>query len=191
MKNVNKNQEQTGFTLIELLVSISIFIIISLIGADYLVQGYRSINIEAQNSDNAKKIRRAMDIMIDEIRGANSSERGDYALAKISSNDIIFYNNVTGDAKRERVRFYFQGNNLVKEIISPDLFNNYNTTPATSTLAYDIYPEEAFYYYNQNNETTTLISDVRMIKIMLKSLNYNSTSFILESSVNLRNLKSN
>jgi prepilin-type N-terminal cleavage/methylation domain-containing protein len=185
-----------GFTLVELLIAISIFIAVSLIGADYVINSFKTINQDFQQSEGIKTLRRSMEIMINEIRGANSSERGDYALAKINPSEIIFYNDVSGDDKRESVRYYLSDNDLIREIIFADAQNEYNALPVISVLAHNISSEDIFTYYDQNGQLTSLINNVSLVKINLSLLTVDSRSGLnrtlsLESSVSLRNLKIN
>lgn len=95
-----------AFTLVETLVVIAIFALImgALSGAIlmlYKVHGYtweQSIAID--------EARRGIEIMIKEIRAARTGDDGSYPIEKAEDKEFVFYSDIDGDGKTERVRYF-------------------------------------------------------------------------------------
>jgi prepilin-type N-terminal cleavage/methylation domain-containing protein len=185
-----------GFTLIELLISISIMILVMAMGYEFIRQGYKAITFNSEQEDAVAVGRRAMNIITKEIRGANTSQQGDYPLAQIESQDVIFYSDVDNDNAMEKIRYFRDNSILVKVITEPGPSNDYMTTPATTTLSLYLNNQEEpiFEYFDSNNVETSVINDIRLIRITLR-INVTPwrapNDYYLETDVSFRNLKSN
>jgi type II secretory pathway pseudopilin PulG len=98
-----------SFTLIETLVVIAIFTIS--LGAVFgsILMLYRTHGYIWEQSQAIEEARRGIEIMVKEIRGARSGEDGSYSIVLAGDKEFTFFNDIDGDGKTERVR-YFLGN---------------------------------------------------------------------------------
>ncbi len=185
-----------GFTLIELLVAMSVFIVIAIISGEFIIMGFRSTTFEAEQETAVRNARRGMEIMVKEIRGANNSERGDYPLATIEEDNLVYYSDVNDDGYMEKVRYFLDGSSLKKIVTLPGTDKNYNSQEATTTISKYVtnQNERIFTYRDSNYAETNNINDVRLINIKLK-INVTPervpSDYDIETDVNLRNLKDN
>ncbi len=191
MKKNNK-----GFTLVEMLTVIFILGIIGTIFLHFVIMGFKSTRFESEQSEAVKQARDVMDIMKKEIRGANSSVRGDYTLSLINSDEFEFYSDINDDDVYEKVHYYADGTQMIKEVTQPGDLNDYSGTSTESVIAEYVnnQVEPIFTYYDSNYAETIDIDEVRLINIRFK---INVTPEIapadvyVETDVTLRNLKSN
>ncbi len=192
----NFTKQNKGFTLIEVLVVISIMLIATYISMDYLSLAFKTVRFSDEQSTAVQVARNTMEIIVKEIRGANTSEQGDYTLAAINDDDLAFYSDVDNDDVFEKVRYLVSSTTLLRIITEPGPSNDYSIEGATSTIAqYLNNGEDAiFEYYDENNTETAAINTVRLIRIILK-INVTPTiapnDIFVISDVNLRNLKDN
>jgi len=95
-----------GFTLIETLVAIAVFVIAlgAVFGAVVII--YRFHGYTWQQSSAIEEARRGIEIMIKEIRAAKPGDDGSYSIVKAEDKEFIFFSDITGDGKTERVRYF-------------------------------------------------------------------------------------
>jgi type II secretory pathway pseudopilin PulG len=95
-----------SFTLIETLVVIGIFTLIlgALFGS--VVMLYRTYGYTWQQSLAIDEARRGIETMVKEIRGARTGDNGAFAIEKAEDKEFIFYSDIDGDGKTERVRYF-------------------------------------------------------------------------------------
>lgn len=107
---------RNGFVLAELLVAIAILAFI-MTGVGTLTTNIfklRGYNSEAMTEID--ELRRFMKTFVAELRSAETSDNGSYAIGAAASTSITFYNDVNGDGKREQVRYYVSGTTLKKGV---------------------------------------------------------------------------
>jgi prepilin-type N-terminal cleavage/methylation domain-containing protein len=185
-----------GFSLIEILVAISILTLVITIGSDFIITGFRATTFNSEQDTAVQQARRAMEIITKEIRGANSSELGDYPLSLTEANDFIFYSDTDDDGQTEKIRYFLNGIVIMCVITEPDAANSYNHAGATSTVATYLNngAMPIFTYYDNDYNQTSIINNIRLINIKLQ-VNVTPArapnDYYLESDVNLRNLKDN
>ncbi|MFH1838319.1 MAG: prepilin-type N-terminal cleavage/methylation domain-containing protein [Candidatus Kuenenbacteria bacterium] len=200
------NQTKKGFTIIEISVAIGIFAIIIVILMDFIVQSYKSWQETTQIIEAQKNAQGAIQIMIKELRNiAEASETGSFPLEDAQNQSIIFYSDIDSNSRIEKVR-YFIGNNEFKKGATSPSGNPIEYNPANekiTTIAKYISNgnDPIFYYYDENYNGTGSsltnpinVTKAKLIKILLKvNVNPNRppSDFVLESQVNLRNLKEN
>lgn len=95
-----------GFTLIEVIVTISIFTIVLIAISSLVTTMYRTHGYAFQQSIAIEEARRGVDTMQKEIRRARQGEDGSYPIEKASEKEFIFYSDIDGDGKTERVRYF-------------------------------------------------------------------------------------
>jgi prepilin-type N-terminal cleavage/methylation domain-containing protein len=203
--NETAEQKQSGFTLIEMVVVIALFSLISY-GLLALVSGILTNSSQQgsllANNDSARRV--AFGLMR-ELRNAQTSATGGYALASAADQSIIFYS-YTGSTV-DRIRYYISGGKLYKGVTKPsgspavyDLATETNTVVqndvanGTNTL---------FYYYDgsyngvTNNPLSSPVSvtDVKLVKINLmiykRGRAGSTATYTVTASGAIRNLKTN
>lgn len=190
MKN---NTKKYAFTLIEILVAMAICSIIILIFNQFLITGFKSTTFNMEQEEAISEARNGLDVITKEIRGANSSENGSYAISEISTNTFAFYNDINKDGRREKIKYYLDGYDLKKVVTLSGEDNNYTSTSTTSVLSKYINNRgvSIFKYYDNSNTETLLIDRIKRISI---ELYVNVTpqrapdDYILETDVTFRNL---
>ena len=191
-----KKNKSAGFTLIEILTAMTIFTVMVAIGADFIIISYKATTFEAEQETAVRGARDAMDIITKEIRGANSSEQGDYPLAIVDDNNLVFYSDTDDDGQMEKISYYLDGSQLLKSITEPGAANDYSGAGATTTIASYVNNQEQpiFIYFDNNHNNTDIINQIRLIQITLL-INVTPArapnDYSLETAVNLRNLKDN
>ncbi|MCX6764921.1 MAG: prepilin-type N-terminal cleavage/methylation domain-containing protein [Candidatus Nealsonbacteria bacterium] len=97
---------EKGFTLLETLIAISIFSIIFGAVAAGIVFFYSSYGYALNQTLASSDARMSIARMEREIRSAAPSEDGAYILEKAADKELIFYSDIDGDGKTERVRYF-------------------------------------------------------------------------------------
>jgi len=95
-----------SFTLIETLVVIAIFTLIMGALAGSIVMLYRTYGYTWEQSIAIDEARRGIEIMVKEIRGASTGDDGSYPIEKAGDKEFIFYSDIDGDGKVEKVRYF-------------------------------------------------------------------------------------
>lgn len=185
-----------GFTLAEILAVISIILIITAISTDFLVKAFRSSRFISEQDQAVTNARRAINIIKKEIRGANSSDRGDYPLNLIDNDEFIFFSDINSNGVTDKVRYFVNGTNLIKEVTQPGALNDYSGDSESQIISQFMNnaEEDIFVYFDRNYNETSLINEVRLIKVILKinvTPNISPNDYYVETDVTLRNLKDN
>jgi len=190
MKNIFSTK---AFTLIEILVAMFVCSIIVLIFNQFLLSGFKATTFNTEQETAIENARNSLNTMMQEIRGANSSDKGDYAISQISTNTFVFYNDINKDGKTEKIKYYLDGTNLNKAITSPGTDNNYTGSATTSTLAQYVNNkgDAIFRYYDNTSSETATINRIKLISINLK-INVTPSrapdDYTLQTDVTFRNL---
>jgi prepilin-type N-terminal cleavage/methylation domain-containing protein len=193
--------QEKGITLLEILVAITIFSIASLAVFLFINQGLKAQNFSFEQSLAISEARRGVDIMVKELREAQSADSGAYAIEKADANELIFFSDIDKDDQTERIHFWLSGTDFKKGVIQP------TATPATypalnesvETLSRYVRNTSTpvFTYYNFNIQSQPLATpvdpkNVRYAGIYLR-INVNPLiapqDFDLTSNVHLRNLQ--
>lgn len=196
MLNKLKKYRSDAFTLIEIFIVIFVFFIIVVISNQFLIAGFKSITFNDEQEIAIEHARDAMEDLTKTIRGANYSQRGDYVLGLINPQEIEFYADIDSDYQMEKIRYFVDGASLIKVVFEPGVLNTYNATSSNVIVADYVNntSEPIFVYYDSNRNITDIINEVRSIGVNLK-INVTPSrapnDYILESDVQLRNLKDN
>lgn len=190
-----------GFTFIETIVTIAVFALIIGVISSFIVLGYRTQDYTWQQSQAIDEAQRGVEMMVKEIRSAREGEDGSYILEKADDYEFIFYSDIDKDGNSERVRYFLDETNFKKGI----------TEPAGWPIQYPAEQEEItilsesvrnqppiFHYYDgDGQEITELPARSKDTKLMRLYLVINidpdrpPQDFVLESAVQIRNLKTN
>lgn len=196
-----------GLSLIEAIVAIGIFIIIVVSWNIIVIQSYRTTSFGDDQQTAIREAREAIAVMVQEIREMSTAENGAYALEQADDNEIIFYSDVDSDVLTERIRYFLNGTQLQKGITEPsgDPLEYVTSTEIITTVADYVYNQSnnIFTYYDgtypYSTSTNPLPAPARLISTKLihvqlfitVDLNKAPETFVVESDVQLRNLKTN
>lgn len=189
-----------AFTLIETLVTIFVFALAMGAVFGLVTLGYRTQSYTFQQSTAINEARRGIEIMVREIREARGGDDGSYIIEKAEDFEFIFYSDIDKDNAVERVRYFIEGTNFKKGVIDPSGW----------PIKYDLNEEKLFilsqyvqnqppifkYYDSQGIELSppARLKDTKLMKVYLVinvDPNRPPQDFVLESSVQIRNLKTN
>lgn len=95
-----------GFTLIETLVVIAIFSLMMTAIAGSIIILYRTYGYTWEQSIAIDEARRGIETLVKEIRTARIADDGSYPIEKAGDKEFIFYSDIDGDGKVERVRYF-------------------------------------------------------------------------------------
>jgi prepilin-type N-terminal cleavage/methylation domain-containing protein len=190
------SDKNTGFTIIEILIAVSIAVILSVVVNRFIVQGYKSITFTTEQEEAVEQARNALDIMITEIRSANSSEQGAYTLLTIENQNFVYYSDIDSDGETERVRYFLEESELKKVVVEAGESRDYSGAGTTSTIASYVNNQESsiFVYYDADYLEVDAINDIRLVNIQLKinvTPQIAPNDYWARTDVNLRNLKDN
>ena len=192
MKMFNKN----GFSLIEVLISVLIASVLMMVVNRFIIESYRSITFVSEQEEAIEQARDAIDIMITEIRSANSSEQGAYALLVTGEQNFIYYSDIDADGETEQVRYFLEESELKKVVTEPGMLMDYSGAGSTSTIANYMNTQEEviFTYYDSSYSEVSTINDIRLVNIQLKinvTPEIAPNDYWARTDVHLRNLKDN
>ncbi len=117
---------QASFTLIETLIAIFVFLLLFGGISAAIFNLYQTHTFQWQQSLAIAQAKRGVELMVKEIRGAREGENGAYPIEKAGDKEFIFYSDVDGDGKTEKVRYFLgeiQTETLVKECRSSQDYN--------------------------------------------------------------------
>jgi len=202
----NNLRLQFGMTLVEMLVSVALIIIVMGGAAGFVIGLYRAYYYTFEQSQAVNEALIGVETMTKEIREAVSGNDGSYIIEKADDFEFIFYSDIDGDSLVERVRYFLDGSNFTKEVIRPvGMPLHYITNPSDpsylksttflSTHVRNLPP--IFRYFDGNLQELPSPARLKDTKIMRVNLVVNIQpdrlpgDFVLESEVQLRNLKTN
>lgn len=195
-----------GFTLIETIVVILIFSLAMGAIAGLVVMLYRTHSYTREQSLAIDEARKGIEIMVREIRGAETGEDGAYQIWQTENFEFGFYSDVDRDGEAEKVRYFLDGTDFKKGVIEPvGIPATYPTSTesittitqyvrnlvATSTCT----ATTTFRYFDKNGDELPPPARKKATKLMEVCLVININpnrppqNFELKSRVELRNLK--
>lgn len=195
---LNKHNNEKGFSLIEILTVMSILIVITFISSDYITNAFKHSVFNDEQQTAIHNARRAVGIINKEVRGANTSEMGDYPILNANDDDFYFFSDIDDDGEMEKVRYYLDDINykLLKSVTEPGAAGNYSESEKITIIANHVNNQEepVFLFFDKNGNTAVAINEIRLVTTVLK-INVTPwrapNDYYVESSVNLRNLKDN
>lgn len=191
-----------GLTIIELMVAISIFTVFIIAASDFVVKGLQSSVFGYEQEDAVANARRAAGVMVEELRRAANSAKGDYPFDTVSTSTIIFYADTDDDGLSEKIRYFADGINLKKGSIAPTgtplMYNPGDEEISTFAIYLNNQAMPIFSYFDTNNAViaspATNKTRIRMIRTTLK-INVTPerapADYFYEADIQIRNLKDN
>jgi prepilin-type N-terminal cleavage/methylation domain-containing protein len=185
-----------GFTLIEVLIAMAILGFLATTSGNFIITTFRAMRYGSEFDDAVVNARKAAEDISRELRGLNNSDRGDYPIALAGPQDLIFYSDLDYDGDFDRIRYYISNRILYKTMIEPGAARDYPGAGETIMIANFVnnLAQDVFTYYDGSVAETADINTIRLIRIHLL---FNVTpgvapdDILVETDVNLRNLKSN
>jgi type II secretory pathway pseudopilin PulG len=196
----------TGFTLTEALITIAIFILVTGGVFEFVLGGYKAYYYTFQQTQAISEARNGVETMIKEIREARPGDDGSYIIEKAEDYEFVFYSDIDKDGDTERVRYFIDGSDFKKGVIEPTGFPPvYITDPQDPDFAEKIFilskyvrnQPPIFHYFDGNLQELSppaRLKDTKLMRVYLVvnvDPNRPPQDFVLESDVQLRNLKTN
>ncbi len=201
-----KKNKVNGYTLVETIMTLAIFIIILFAVFEFVMGLYKANSYSIEQTEAISEARNGISAMVEEIRGASMGDDGSYIIEKADDYEFIFYSDIDKDGKVERVRYFIDGNDFKKGVIKPVGFPpKYIKDKNNQNFKEDIYiiskyvrnmPPIFHYFDGKMNElpAPARLKDTKLMRVYLV-INVDPSrkpnDFILESDVQLRNLKDN
>jgi hypothetical protein len=161
---------------------------------------YRSYYYTFQRMQAIEEARNGVEIMIKQIREARQGDDGAYIIEKADDYEFIFYSDIDKDNSTERVRYFIDGSDFKKGIINPSGAPLIYATSSENISILSKYvrnqPPIFHYFDGSGNElpAPARLQDTKAMKVYLVinvAPSELSQDFVLESEVQLRNLKTN
>jgi len=108
-----KKGKEAGFTLIETIVALAVFSITTAALFYGIYALFKNYKYSFQQSQAVEEARRGIETMVREVRQAIPGDNGSYPIEKAGDSELIFYSDINGDGRVERVR-YFLGSTETK-----------------------------------------------------------------------------
>lgn len=195
-----------GFTLIEAIVAIAIFVLVMGVVSEFIYMSYRVKNYTFDQSQAIDEARKGVGTMVKEIRESRMGEDGAYVIEKVDDYEFVFYSDIDKDLSIEKVRYFIDGTSFKKSITEPTVVLLLGDLPAQylpeneKIIVLSQFVRNSppiFRYYDGSMNELPAPARKKDTKIMRVYLVINidpnrpPSDFILESEVQIRNLKTN
>lgn len=206
MKRVSK-KTSGGYGMLELVISGFVITVIVSGAATMFVFFIRNYNFSFEEGRILSDAETVVRKMTTEIREARTSEEGAYPLVAANDQEVQFYSDVDNDDEVEKVRYFLDGQDLMRGVVEPQastpIYDDMTemTKVVSSFVTND--SEPLFYYYNGdwpgdavNNPLVQAdrLLDTRLIQVEIKintGEGFGVEDFELATEVMMRNLKTN
>lgn len=187
-------------TLIEAMVWVSITSMLMLAIVQSVQYFYRTNTYAVEQGAAITSAQRGIEDMIKVMREAAYSSNGAWPVITMASTSFAFYADVDGDPFIEQIRYYLNGNSLMRGIIDPSGDPPvYTATEQISHISDYVRNTEQstvlFKYYNANGTLMTDLSRIAEVRFVEATVVVNinpyrlPNQFTLRSTAALRNLK--
>ena len=207
MKRLNIIKTNLGFTLVEVLVATFIFAVVVAGAAGFLVYHLKNYSFSFEEYQSINHAQFAMTMMLRELREARSGDNGAWTLEQTDDNTIVFFSDVTGDSRTDRVRYFLDGTDLKKGVIEPTQvpvsYPTINEQITTIASFVNLAGNPLITYYNGSWPSDTVnnplsnanrILNTRYVSVYLRidvNPDYAAQPYELTSGVTIRSLKDN
>jgi len=195
-----------GITLIETMVALAIFSLLVVATGAFSRDVFFFNDVLQIGLNNVTEARKVLRPFANEVRGAQPSNLGAFSLAETATSSFAFYTDIDHDGIRERVRYFVEGNEFKKGVITPTgnpLVYNVNNEQIIKVIR-DVVPGEyVFSYYGSDyagSTTTPPLAEpvtpaaVRLLRVDLtvdSNPNRAPSLLTITTQVVVRNLKDN
>lgn len=201
-----QNNKQQGFTLIEILVALVIFgFVVASIGA-FMRDVFFFNNVLQTGVTNIGDARKVLRPFTNEVRSAQPSDRGAFAIDTAGTSTFAFYADIDADGSREKVRYFLDGTEFKKGVIEasgdPAVYNPEDEM-VVKVIQNVVATSSIFTYFDSTYYGSSSVSalpqpvstsDVRLVKIelMVDANPGRSPSLMtITTQATIRNLKDN
>lgn len=207
MAYYNTYQKHLGFTLLEVIIAVFLFSGIVALVAGFAVFYFRNYSFTYEEQQVVGESQAALTQIIRDIRRIRVGEDGAWPIVAADDNSFIFYSDINGDSKTDRIRYFRDGTNLQRGIIIPTSFPpSYPIAQETITTlisSLEATSTPLFRYYDGNWPASTTnnplpanlrILNTRLVTVYMRinpTPNFAASAFDLSSSVTIRSMKTN
>lgn len=197
---MKKKISKKGLTLIETIIAIFVFTLGLLSLFALILNLYKTHDYIFEQSQAIFEARQGIQTMIKEIREATQGDDGSYTIQKADDYEFVFFSDIDQDQAVERVRYFLDGPFLKKGVIEPTGWPIKYPQQNEKIIIISAYvrnqPPIFHYYDGDGNELPppSRLKDTKMMSVYLVinvDPNRPPQDFVLESFVQLRNLKTN
>lgn len=189
-----------GMTLVETVVWVAITSMIMLAIVQSVQAFYRTNTYTIEQAAAISSAQRGIESMVKTMREAAYSSNGAWPIISLATSSVSLYADIDEDPFIERVRFFLQGDSLMRGVIDPSGDPPVYTNPETLSSVSDYVRNTEqgvpmFQYYDVAGALMpdlTKIAEVRFIQAtVVVNINPNRlpNQFTLRSTAALRNLK--
>jgi prepilin-type N-terminal cleavage/methylation domain-containing protein len=206
MSKTSPLANRSGFTLIEMLVTIAIFSLLSLGIYSLVAAVLTSSSKQSALLSGNDQARRAVADLVEELRNAQASATGSYALATVDDQELVFYSKTTGSTV-DRIHYYLDNGQMKKGITAPSgdppVYDLDNETVTTVQDDVGNGANPLFYYYDGSYDGVTgtalaqpvNITQVRFVQVNLSIYNKagsaGTNTYTVTGGATIRGLKTN
>ncbi len=187
-------------TLLETLVWASITSMLLLAIVQSVQYFYRTNNYVIEQAAAITSAQRGIESMIKTIREAAYSSNGAYPVIAVATSSISFYADIDNDPFIERIRFFLQGDSLMRGIIDPSGDPPAYTNPEQISSISDYVRNheqqiDLFQYYDVDGVLMTDLTRIAEVRYVQSTVVVNinphrlPNQFTLRTTAALRNLK--
>lgn len=201
------NINSRGFTFLEVIISVFLFSVIVALVAGFSLYYFRNYSFTFEEQQQVGQAQTALTQMIREIRKARPGDNGSWPLVQTDDSTFIFYSDVNGDNRTDRIRYFVSGTELRRGVIQPTAvpvtYPAANEIVTTLMSSVEATASPIFTYYNgswpadtANNPLSAAqrILHTRYVKIAVRlnaTPNFAANGFELSSGVTIRSMKTN
>ncbi len=206
MRKIKDNK--SGLSLMEILVALGILLLVTALVWMFVKQSYFFQSFVFEQSTSINEAQRGVETLVKEAREAMPADTGAYPIESADKFELIFYSDYDRDVTVERVRYFLSGSDFIKAVTEPSgsplVYSPQNEEQTIiSRYVRNTQDEPVFTYYNgdypddtEHNPLPTPADPLalRLVHIRLKINAIPDKApkeFILESDVQIRNLKDN
>ncbi|PIZ95782.1 MAG: hypothetical protein COX80_03560 [Candidatus Magasanikbacteria bacterium CG_4_10_14_0_2_um_filter_33_14] len=177
-------KNKKAFTLIEIIVVMAIFSILVAGSSWFVIGTNKDLAVMWEQLITQNEGKKTIDHVVNYVRRAETSSVGAYALDTTEEYNLVFYANVDDDSMIEKVKFWLDTDNILKETItkpsstaSSNLYENGSsyTVNLAENVKNMIVGNPVFLYYDENYtgigsplSGNFNFTDVRVVQVQLE-----------------------
>lgn len=145
-------KQRSGFTFMEIIIAMGLIGVLMVAVANFASSSFRVWRLIRVQAETYEQTRRSVRTMIKEIREAQTADNGAYAIASAQADSITFYANIDDDASQERIRYFYESNQIKLGVVDPvgNPATYPNANEVVSQIAKDVYLDgDIFTYYDE------------------------------------------
>jgi prepilin-type N-terminal cleavage/methylation domain-containing protein len=199
--------KRRGFTLLEVIIAGFMFAVIVAAVAGFSAFYFQNYSFSYEEQQSVGQLQYAITQMVRDIREARSGDDGAWPITTTTDTQFVFFSDVTGDGRTDKVRYFLDGTDLKRGIIEPTAVP-VTYPPANEKIKVmvgniNLNGKPMFTYYNGNWPADTVnnplpaasrLLSTRLVGVYLRidiSSNSGSQPYEASSSVQMRSMKDN